>query len=170
MSEVSILGGTSLSDYFLGTGSAVQTPDIAVANFANSWVNESAFQSPVTKGVSEVFPAQPSILGTLGQSFKDVGSGLWQGATEVGQGIARQLPSTLLSGLASKMGLVSTPVKAENGKTVYYLTPSQAGVQPMAVPMSTTAGTATQVAGIATSTILVGIALAILAYLVLKSR
>jgi len=169
MSEVSILGGQSLSDYFLGSGSAVPPADIGVANFANSWVAESAFTSPVSPGINQVFPAQPSFFSTLGQSFKDIGGSILTGATETAQGMAKALPGTLVNMLAGKMGLKANTVQAENGKSVTYLTQASPGVPAAGTSPATIVNTGT-VAGITTSTILVGIAIAIAVYLMVKSR
>jgi hypothetical protein len=175
---VDILGGTSLSDYFLGSSPAPTEllPDVnAVDALATNWLsplNTEAVNTAELAATAKVSPTQPTFLDNIIQPFSDVGAGVLQGAKEVGAGVVKALPSTLLNSLAQKLGLVATPVKAENGKTTYYLTPSQAGVAAASIPKSTTAGTgtATQVAGIATSTVLVGIAIAILIYLVVKSR
>jgi hypothetical protein len=177
MSEVDVLGGGSMFDYFMGTNSAVPAADYN--DLANNWLspsNSPAVNEAELAATARVYPVQPSYIDGLVQPLVDVGGGVWGGLKETAAGVAKALPDVLLGTLAKKLGLVATPAKAEDGKTTYYLTQPAAGVPAASTPTVVSAARQPTVinsggsSGIATSTIVIGVAIAALAYLVVKSR
>ena len=169
-SGVDILGGRSLSDYFLGFDTT--TPTVAAGGpitmpasitntmtldqaqqLSNAWMSEPISYASMAEPVK-----QPSFWEQLWSPFAEAGSGLISGVSEeaagVAKGISQKLPELLLQSLFKKAGVSTIKVQGDNGKTVTYLQPSKAGVPPAQSAQSGTQISTGTVAGIATGTVL----------------
>lgn len=166
ISGVELLGGNTLSNYFLGWDnpapavssvtpivtpiSVGSTMTLAQAqNLANAWMSE-----PI--GVMATPVQQPSFWDTLLKPWAEVGGGLIQGigqeAAGVATGINQKLPDLLLQSLFQKAGVSTVKVAGDDGKTLTYIQPAKAGVP--AAKSGTQISTGTAAAGIATGTVL----------------